>query len=149
MSKPRHPRVCPGHRVAGTFEMVLKYGTVIYVTWSFLFPTPVLPKGPKEKTSTTYPKRTFTTDSHPGPNKRLCVDTIKNTNLKTSRHHVETTTVTCPTQNVTTSSENPGPHPRATFNITRRTNIPHKKWSHDVSPWNGSGLSDYWPQSGG
>ena len=32
--------------------------TLLYVTWSFLFPSPSVPdKGPKEKPSTTHPKR--------------------------------------------------------------------------------------------
>ena len=37
---------------------------LLYVFWSFLYPTPVLPKGPNEIPSTTYPKRLSHQDSH-------------------------------------------------------------------------------------
>ena len=53
-------------------------------------------------------QRTSAIVSHPELiNDRSRVDTIKNTYLKPSHHHTETTTVVRPTQNVTTSSDIP------------------------------------------
>ena len=82
LSKLQHSRVCPGHRGSGTpFTMVLKHDVV---------------KPPRRSHEWT-PSTNQLSGPHRGfvsrENKRLCVNDIKNTYLKSSYHHTDTTTV--------------------------------------------------------
>ncbi len=110
---------------------------------------------PQEKLSTTYPGwkllpiKTF--HHQTGTNKWPCVIVIKNTHLKSSCHRVETTTVSCPTQNVTMSSEDlPSPRDRSNKNDSNKYSPQQSQPWRVPTQWMRTILSQcHWTQSGG
>jgi hypothetical protein len=146
------------------------------LTLSLPRPRPPPDKGPKEKPSTTHPKRpphqisslpvrcpkdrphgqspstnpvqrTPAKGFTPRTRNRPCVSAVKNTNLKLSLHRTGTTTVERPHQNVTYVIRESCPHQGSSSTKRARASIPTPIATATRAPHNGPGLS-FLPSTG-